>query len=61
MSYSVIISRQYHSYSAFEMIFVCYEENWQVKKMVYVNMVLMRLSGFGCLSMRYGLTFLMIK
>ena len=32
MSYLVIISRQYHSNSAFEMIFVCYKENWQVKK-----------------------------
>ena len=32
MSYSVIISRQYHSNSAFEMIFVCYEDNWQAKK-----------------------------
>ena len=32
MSYSVIISRQYHSNSAFEMIFVCYEDNWLVKK-----------------------------
>ena len=31
MSYSVIISRQYHSNSAFEMIFVRYKENWQVK------------------------------
>ena len=36
MSYSVIISRQYNSNSAFEMIFVCYEENLQVKKMVYI-------------------------
>ena len=38
------------------MIFVCYKENWQVKEMVYVYKVSMRLSGFGCLSMRYGLT-----
>ena len=47
MSYSVKFSRQYHSNSAFEMIFVRYEENWQVKKMVYVYMASMRLSGFG--------------
>ena len=61
MSDSVIISRQYHSNSAFKMIFVCYEENWQVKKMVYVYMVSMRISGFGCSRMSNGSTFLMIK
>ena len=61
-SYSVIISRQYHSNSAFEMFFVCYEENLQGKNGLC-------LYGFNAiiwfwmfmLDVRYGSTFLMIK